>query len=112
MTLSASQIRAIRAEVGSTAPPSDADLDDIHEDMGTVAGVALYVVQARLADMLADPAVLNAQGDATLDWSANITELQSQATRLRAEHADALAALDGRSGGLGVARLVRPDRER
>ena len=108
MAFAATDLPAIRAHIGTTAPPSDQDLAQSFARLGSVEAVALEVVRGRLADMLARPAELSVDGDYSEKWTRTIELL----TAKEAELAAVVARADGSGGVVQVARLTRSGRSR
>lgn len=109
MALTADQLAAVREEIGTTTPPSDADLNVIHERVGGLVGVVRAVWRGRLATMLATPASLNVPGQVGLNWGENIKAIKERLAEL-ARYPDDSDELPG--GGTGrplvsVSRLTR-----
>lgn len=109
MALTADQLAAVREEIGTATPPSDADLDVIHERVGGLVGVVRAVWRVRLANLLATPASLNVPGQVGLNWGANIKAIQERLAEL-SRYPDDSDDLPGGGPGrplAGVSRLVR-----
>lgn len=94
-------IIAIRALIGSATPPTDDDLYDIYERLGTVDAVALEVMRGRYADALAGPAKWSVEGDFSIDNTAVIAALSKQVA--------ALEGVVGESPVLTVHSITRSD---
>lgn len=101
MPLTADDLAEVRKLVGSATPPTDADLDAIYDRLGTVADVALEVLQGRYADLLAGPAKYSVEGDFSVDATANLKAL--------AGVIDDLKSTTGESPTLTVHSLTRAD---
>lgn len=82
MTISASDLAAVRGEVGST--PDDATIADMWTSYGNVPAVALAVLRPRLADALAAAASgsLTIPGAISVGAPAQPTMLREQIQRL------------------------------
>ena len=98
MALDDDQLAYLRRQVGST--PDDDSLQDIYdrldasgydEDEDHLDAVALEVLETRLADLLANPSVMEIEGVYSQSTAANIRALQEQ--------------IDDRGGGAGASRL-------
>lgn len=107
MALTALQLAAVRAHIGSAEPPTDVELEAAYERLGTAEAVALEVIRGRLANMRARPAVLKVDGDHSEDWTKNLDLLTKQEASLAA-----LADVAAGTGSVQVARLTRVGRSR
>jgi hypothetical protein len=98
VALTPDELAAVRAEIGAVTPPTDADLDAIHDRLGSPVAVVREVLSKRLADRLAAPQSFSIPGDYSESW--NIDALQKQ-----------LAALggSGMGGTVQVGVQVRED---
>lgn len=113
--LSSGQIATIRTWIGSTTPPTDLELDPIMTRTGSLRGVVLDVLRARLADLTARPSQFAVAGDYSQTTSENIRSLERQ-IKLVESYDDTLTVSTTASGssaaGLGVQQLVRRGRGR
>lgn len=109
MPLSVGDLAWVRSEVGSTSPPTDADLDGKYDRLGSPVEVALEVLRGRLADFLADPVKWSLDGEHAEDSSANIKALSAQIARLEASMVAASVDEDALPGTLLVGRFYRSD---
>lgn len=100
MALTAAQLLAVRAEVGTS--PSDAELDTLHETLASPAAVAHHVLKVRLAEMRGQAAKMSVDGDISEDFTANMKSLEAQVKGL----AGTLAVAAG-GGTSSIGRLVR-----
>jgi hypothetical protein len=107
--LSAGDLSVVRSHVGSTSPPTDADLHAAYDRLGSPEAVALEVLRGRLADMLANPTKFTADGDFTESYEANIKALQAQIATLEKVVPDTAG---GAMGLLTTSRMVRAGRAR
>lgn len=101
-------LAAVRDEIGVTEPPTDAQLSEWNTSGLSWTRVALRVLKRRLADYLANPASLGAQG-LSLSTSANITALQKRIGELQivADSEGSDADGDGRLEYGSRGRMVR-----
>lgn len=82
MALEADELAQVRDEIGVAEPPSDSDLDDIHDRVGGTVGVVRAVWAQRLAALLALPASFNVSGEYSQNTSANIEAIQKRLAQL------------------------------
>ena len=111
MALAAGVLEDIRQWVGSN--PADSVLETKYLRLGTVEAVALQVLRARLADMVADPARFQVDGDASWSFERNMSELRKSITQLEAltpPPTDPEVSMP--SAEMQVGRIVRSGRER
>lgn len=101
MALSLEQLAEIRAEIGSTEPPTDSELFDAFERVGTTKDVVLQVLNVRLANMLAGPSSVTIPGIYSESNGDSIRELKKQ-----------IASVDMGGRSLTSSRLVRAGRRR
>lgn len=73
----------LRAELGASEPPSDLDLSEAFNRLGSREAVALEVVRGRLAKWTEGPASINVGGEYSQNVGANITHLEKQEKRLQ-----------------------------
>lgn len=110
--LTETQIRTIRAEVGST--PDDNVLEELFEALDSTTAVALAVLRPRLADAIAAAA----KGGATIPGVIGVTApaqptiLAAQISRLEGQLAVETGEPDESGFGMSTQFLVRPDRAR
>lgn len=109
MPLTDSDLALVRSHVGP-APPSDDDLNDAYDRLGSVAAVALEVLRTRLGALTAGPAVLSIAGQMSVDSRWTIDLLQAKIAELELDVG--VVAGDTTAGVLGVVDLVRTDRTR
>lgn len=106
MALDAATLDAIREWVGST--PDDNTVESTYQrtGVGTVARAALAILRKRRADLLAQPAEWDLDGDYGQKTGKNLDELNAQIA--------ALEAITGAAGAgtMTTSQLVRPDRTR
>lgn len=96
----------VRDEIGTSEPPTDFDLDDSYDELGTWQAVALRVLQRRRADLIANPLSFTLTGVLSMSAAANIAGLDAQIRRLEA----AVAVAGGFTiGGTTTGRLTRTD---
>ena len=69
------ELAQVRAIIGSTEPPSDADLAAAYGRLGSVDAVALEVVEGRYANLIAGPAKWSVEGDFSVDNTETIKRL-------------------------------------
>lgn len=104
--LTAAELAVVRSHIGSTEPPTNAELDQAWARLDTVEEVALEVIRGRLADMRARPVSLRVDGDFAESWAANLRSLEAQEKQLA-------AAVDAAAGrGLPVGQMRRVGRHR
>lgn len=72
MALTTNQLASVRSEIGDETPPTDAELDDIYDRVGTVGGVIYEVTSKRLQDLLQAPTSLTVPGEISLDTRDNV----------------------------------------
>lgn len=82
MALTLDELALVRAEVGDTVPPSDDDLDEIHDRRGGLVGVVREVWSKRLADLLASPASFTVSGEYGQNVASNILGIQQRLREL------------------------------
>ncbi len=99
--LTADQLAEIRSWIGDATPPTDDDLADAFERLGSTGDVALEVLRGRYAASLAGPAKWSVEGDFSIDNSANIA--------LLAKHLKALEGTIGAGPTMTVHSLTRAD---
>lgn len=109
MPLSVADLAWVRSEIGSTSPPTDADLDGKYDRLGSPVEVAIEVLRGRLADFLAAPAKWSLDGEFDSDGSANIKALSSQIARLEASMVAATVDEDALPGTLLIGTFYRSD---
>lgn len=90
------ELAAVRAHVGTAAPPSDLDLDDAWGRLASVEAVALEVIRTRLAALRSRPTIFTVEGDYTENWTGTIKALTDQEASLAAA---AAPTVPGASGG-------------
>jgi len=100
--LTANDLAWVRTQIGDESPPTDPDLDDIFDRVGSAAGTATEVVRKRLADLLATPASFAVDGYSQ-NTSANIKALQDLLDYLE-------DLIPPESGGAGT-RIIRLRRD-
>lgn len=107
MALTNEQRFLVRAEVGTRVPPSDDELDDIHDRRGGLVGVVREVWSTRLANLLATPATFAIPGDYSQSTGENIRALRALLDRLAGlpDDSDDLSVLAGEV--VAVRQLVR-----
>lgn len=77
MALTDDEFEQIRAEIGDATPPTDLELDEIHDRVDSVGGVVYEVTSKRLADLLASPASFTVSGEYSQSTEANIKAYQA-----------------------------------
>jgi hypothetical protein len=82
VALTEDELALVRDEIGIADPPSDSDLDDIHERRGGLVGVVRAVWAGRLADLLALPATFSVSGEYSQSTSANIEAIRKRLSEL------------------------------
>lgn len=83
MALSPDQLAVVREEIGTTEPPSDVDLDDIHDRVGGVVGVVRSVLKSAFADLvLGLPAQFNVSGQYGQNTGTNIDAIRKRLIEL------------------------------
>ena len=92
MPLSAADLAWVRSQVGTTTPPTDADLDAIWDRLENRDAVALEVLDGRLATMVATAAKFDLSGDLSVDLTKNIEALREKVAQLQGSVS---AAADG-----------------
>lgn len=102
MPFDGATLAQIRSWVGSE--PSNDDLAVRFERLGSTNLTALEVLRERRANLLADPAKVSVDGDASWDWSKNLEVLDKQVAEL-----ETVAGIAG-PGTVNVGRLVRTGR--
>lgn len=100
MPLTEDDLFWVRSQIGSATPPSDLDLDDAYDRLGTKEEVALEVLEGRYAGFLSSPLKWSLDGDMSVDYGPNVKMLAGEINRLRTET------------GSGHGLLYRTDRER
>lgn len=111
MALEPDELAEVRTEIGSADPPSDSDLDDIHDRVLGLVGVIRAVWATRLADFLSNPASFTVPGEYGQNVAANIEGIQKRLRELSGLPDD---SNDIPPGGLDLRpvtsfQLVRPD---
>lgn len=97
-------LRSIRAYIGRSTPPTDAELAEALARLGTPEAVALEVLEGRYVEMISGPAKWAVEGDFSLDNTESIKRLAEKVGELRA---------DLRTGpALTVFSITRADRAR
>lgn len=76
MALTDDQLSIVRDEIGPADPPSDSDLDDLHDRYGGLVGVVRAVWKQRLAVLLGTPASFTVVGEYGQNTSANIDAIR------------------------------------
>lgn len=111
MALDSEQLAEVRDEIGTIEPPSDSDLDDIHDRKGGLVGVVRAAWAQRLANLLAEPATFSVSGEYSQSVRDNIEGIQNRLKELAGvpDDSDEIPP-----PGLEVAvihsyQLVRPD---
>lgn len=100
-------VLAVRSWIGSSVPPTDADVVAAVSRLGGVEEAAHEILRARLADLLASPARLDIDGDVSADWTKNIAVLSEQVREL-----SAVVAANAGPAPLVLGTLTRVDRDR
>lgn len=111
MALDPEQLAEVRDEIGTVEPPSDSDLDDIHDRKGGLVGVVRAVWAQRLADLLASPASFSVSGEYSENNSANIDGIQKRLAELAGEpdDSDDIPPKGETVAVINSYQLVRPD---
>lgn len=104
MAVDAATIDAIREWVGSA--PDDNTVESTYNRTGTVELAALRILRQRRADLLAQPAEWDLDGDYGQRVGKNLDELAAQIAAL-----EAITGAAG-AGSMVTSQLVRPDRTR
>lgn len=89
------QLLRIRDQVGWSQPPSDADLEDMFDRLGTIEAVVVAELQRQLSELLAQPADLDVPGYSR-NYTQNIKSLETKiavATAVKAEAEQATASV-------------------
>lgn len=84
MALTDAELADVRVEVGATSPPTDGDLDEIHDRRLSVQDTILEVLIKRRADYIANPAQFIIPGEYGQNTAENIKALDRQIERVRA----------------------------
>ena len=84
MALTAADIAYIRSEIGTGEPPDDADLNAVHDRVGSVVGVAAEIIRQRLADALNEGPASFTADDYSENRAKNIDAWERQLARLEA----------------------------
>lgn len=114
MALAPDELAQVRDWVGGATPPTDPDLDAIHDRVGGTAGVVRSVWAGRLAALLSDPASFSIGGEYSQSTAANIKAIQELLGQLSAlpDDGDLPPFTGGGAAAVGVAQLVRCDPSR
>ena len=91
------QLVEIRNRIGTSAL-TDAEIEALYDELGTVDKVVLHVLEGRLSSLISKPAKYTIEGDSSFDYSANLQALQQEVKALRDETG---------SVGLSVGQLVK-----
>src|SRR5687767_9623527 len=75
MPLGTEDLIWVRRKIG-TGTPTDDDLDDVYDRVGSREEVVKEVLETRLADLLANPAQFSVSGEYSQNTGANIAALQ------------------------------------
>lgn len=114
--LNAADLLAIRQEIGTGAPPTDGDLDDLWTDLASVPAVALAILRPRRADALAAAGqggfTLSGVLGTTAPTATAIALMDAQIARLEAQLAAETGVLD--TAGFAASSVIagRTDRPR
>lgn len=111
MALDPEQLAEVRDEIGTTEPPSDSDLDDIHDRKGGLVGVVRAVWAQRLANFLADPATFAVSGEYSQSVRDNIEGIQNRLKELAGvpDDSDDIPPKGEVVDVINSYQLVRPD---
>lgn len=106
-TLTPEQVWAIRDEIGTSQPPTDADLQVMYDHFGGTVGVVRSVLRRRLATMLAQPSAFAIPGDYSQSTTTNIVQLEKKLARMAGlpDDSDDLSAIDS-TGGTGMVYVL------
>jgi hypothetical protein len=104
--LTSDQLALVRAEIGSAAPPSDADLDVIYARRGGLVGVVREVWNTRLTTLLAQPASFSIPGDYSQSTGENIRAITAKLEQWM-NLPDTSDAIGAGGVGVGIGQLVR-----
>ena len=105
-TITDAQLATIRGKIGSSTPPTDADLARSLTRLGSTDAVILEILNARLADLMSAGSVsFSVVGEYSQDSSANAQWLADEVARAR-------TAVAGGAGTLTVGQIARSDRPR
>jgi len=75
----------VRSQIGSATPPTDAELDDAYDRLGSALDVAVEVLEARYADAISGPAKWSVEGDFSIDNTETIKSLRAVLGGLKAQ---------------------------
>jgi len=101
--ISSGDLAAIRSQIGSSVPPSNAELALALERLGSPDAVALQILRGRYAGLLASPAKWAVEGDFSVDNTANLKALAAAIDELSSR---------GGASALAAGSLTRSDRWR
>ena len=83
MALTTDERLWVRSQIGDSEPPSDADLDTMHDRLDTPEAVVVEVLEKRLAEYEARPASFSVPGEYSQSTAANIEALRMRLRRVR-----------------------------
>lgn len=72
MPLTPADLAWVRGHIGDSTPPSDDDLNDAFDLLGSRSAVALDVWRKRRAEFASRPAKMDLDGEVSQDTSANV----------------------------------------
>lgn len=97
MALTADELATVRVEISDATPPTDADLDAIHDRVLTVKATILAVLKKRLAAYIADPGQFIIPGEYGQNTAKNIEALERQIARVqRGDYGETSSTSTGR----------------
>lgn len=103
------QYRELRSIVGEGEPPTDADLLEAFERLGSVTAVALEVQRSRLATLRSQPASVTVDGDFSENWGDTIKSLERHVAELQTA---VVTEAEPTAGMVTVSRFSRAGRSR
>lgn len=111
MALDPEQLAEVRDEIGTNDPPSDSDLDDIHDRKGGLVGVVRAVWAQRLAEFLSNPATFSVSGEYSQSVRDNIEGIQKRLAELAgvSDDSDEIPPKGEEVRPINSYQLVRPD---
>lgn len=105
MSLSDADLQLVRDEIGTATPPTDGELDLLHDEVGSWPAVALRILRRRRSALVSGGVTsVSVPGVISVGLSANLASLDGQIRRLE--------QLLASSGTASSGRLSRCDRER
>lgn len=104
MAATQADIDAIRDEIGTDEPPTDAELFELYDSMGSSTAVVYKVLKRRLANLLAGPAQYSISGTYSENNTATI-----EALRVKMAALEGTLGIEADGSELRMVTAVRPD---